>query len=106
MNNLNAKELKQRMDQGEKLILLNALEENKFRAKHIPGSLNLFTKPDIEQRLDREDKIVVYCTDMTCNKSIMLYYLLETMGYKNVYRFAGGLREWDEEGFPIVSSET
>jgi len=101
MNNTNAKELKQRLDLGDPIVLVNALEENKFNAKHIPGSLNLFTKEGIEQNLGKEDHIVVYCTDTACNKSILLYYLLEAMGYKHVLRFAGGLREWEDQGYPL-----
>jgi len=101
MNNFNATEIRQRMNAGEKLVLVNALEENKFRARHIPGSLNLFTKEAIEKNLKKDDQIVVYCTDHACNKSILLYYLLEAMGYKNLHRFAGGLREWEEAGYEV-----
>jgi|SRR5687767_4566400 len=102
MNNINAKELKQRMDLGEKMVLVNALEESKFRMKHIPGSLNLFTKEAIASALSKDDCIVVYCTDIACNKSVLLYYLLETMGYNHLFRFAGGLREWENEGFSLA----
>ena len=101
MNNINAQDLKQRLDAGEHLILVNALEENKFRAKHIPGSLNIYTKEEIEKRLKADDNIVVYCTDSSCNKSILLYQLLEVMGYKHVFRFGGGLVEWDKAGYPL-----
>lgn len=101
MNCINAKQLKQRLDAGEKLILVNAMEENKFRAKHIPGSMNLFRKEDIQQSLQKEDDIVVYCTDLACNKSIILYHLLEAMGYTHLCRFAGGMTEWENAGFAL-----
>ncbi len=77
------------------------MEENKFRAKHIPGSLNLFNKEDIQNSLQKSDDIVVYCTDKSCNKSISLYHLLEAMGYQHVCRFAGGLLEWENCGFKL-----
>ena len=73
MRTITAKELKQRLDTGEEIKLVNALEENKFRLKHIPGSLNLFRREDLERTLTKEEPIVVYCTDSACNKSIMLY---------------------------------
>ena len=101
MKSINAKELKQRLDAGEPIKLVNALEENKFLAKHIPGSLNLLMKEDIEKALGKNDQVVVYCTDVACNKSIYLYQLLEAIGYTNVYRFAGGLVEWEKEGYPM-----
>ena len=101
MNFIDAKELKKRLDAGDKIMLVNAMEENKFRAKHIPGSLNLFKKEDIQNSLQKTDNIVVYCTDKSCNKSILLYYLLEAMGYQHVQRFAGGLLEWENCGFRL-----
>jgi len=101
MNTINAQELKHRMEAGDCLLLVNAMEENKFRALHIPGSMNLFKREDIENKLKKEDEIVVYCTDQVCNKSILLYQLLEAMGYMHVCRFAGGLREWEDAGYPL-----
>lgn len=101
MNSINAKQLKERLDAGEKLILVNAMEENKFREKHIPGSLNLFRKESIQLSLQKNDNIVVYCTDQACNKSVLLYHLLEAMGYSHLWRFTGGMMEWEEAGFPL-----
>ena len=101
MNTIRAEHLKQRLDAGEHLFLVNAMEESKFHAKHIPGSLNLYRKKDIEKNIKKEDEIVVYCTDVGCNKSILLYQLLEIMGYQHICRFAGGLREWEDAGYPL-----
>ena len=101
MNLINAEQLKQRLDAGEHIYLINAMEENKYRAKHIPGSLNLFTKEGIEKAVNKNDDIVVYCTDRACNKSILLYHLLDALGYKQLCRFAGGLLEWEDAGFPL-----
>ena len=83
MITISAKELKIRIDKGDKIRLVNALEENKFRLKHIPGSLNLFRREDLEKNLSKEETIVVYCTDKACNKSIMLYQLLEALGFSD-----------------------
>ena len=101
MKTINAQQLKHRLDAGEHVLLINAMEENKFRAKHIPGSLNLFTKEGIEKSLNKNDDIVVYCTDQACNKSVLLYHLLDALGYKQICRFAGGLLEWEDAGFPL-----
>ncbi len=101
MKTINAKELKQRLDAGEQIKLVNALEESKFRLKHIPNSLNIYRKEDLEKNLGSEKVIVVYCTDTDCNKSIILYQLLEALGYKNVIRFSGGLLEWENEGYQL-----
>ncbi|HLF65660.1 MAG TPA: rhodanese-like domain-containing protein [Saprospiraceae bacterium] len=102
MNIINAQQLKQRLDTREPFLLINAMEENKFRAKHIPGSLNICRKEDIEKMLKKDDDIVVYCTDLACKKSVLLYQLLELMGYAHICRFAGGMKEWEEAGYLLV----
>lgn len=67
MKTITAKELKQRIDSGEKIKLVNALEENKFRLKHVPNSLNLFRREDIEKNLSKDEQIIVCCTGNACN---------------------------------------
>jgi len=79
-------------------ILINALEPSYIRRFQIPNSLNIIGKEDILNRLSMDAEIVVYCTDTACNESTNLYYLLEHLGYKNVSRFPGGVREWDLKG--------
>lgn len=106
MNTITAKELKQRIDSNEKLKLVNALEESKFRLKHIPNSLNLFRQEDLEKNLSKDEQIIVYCTDNYCNKSLALYRLLEELGYTRVIRFAGGMNEWENEGYRLEGSMT
>ena len=63
--------------------------------------MNLFRREDLEKNLAKDESIVVYCTDNACNKSIMLYQLLEALGYKNVTRFSGGMIEWQNEGYKL-----
>lgn len=81
--------------------LVNALEPSRFRLRHIPGSLNLFAKADIEKHLGKDDEIVIYCSDRCCARSISLYHQLSYMGYKRVSRFAGGLIEWERNNLPL-----
>jgi rhodanese-related sulfurtransferase len=80
------------------LVLLNALEPSYIRRFQIPNSLNILQKEDILNLLDKDDEIVVYCSDTACNESINLYYLLGQLGYRNVCRYPGGLREWHSKG--------
>ena len=79
-------------------ILLNALEPSYIRRFQIPNSLSILRKKDILNQLSPDDEIVVYCSDRACNASINLYYLLEHLGYRNIFRYPGGLMEWDSKG--------
>jgi len=102
MNHISCEELKEKIDMGENLVLVNALDEARFRAMHIPNSINVCKDEDIQKCLAMDDFIVIYCTDEVCNRSIILYHKLDAFGYKNIFRFAGGLREWEKSGFEIV----
>jgi len=102
MNHISCEELKRKFDQEDKFILVNALEEARFRAMHIPGSVNVCKDEDIQRCLTLDDVIIIYCTDEACNRSIRLYQRLEALGYQKIFRFAGGLREWESAGFELV----
>ena len=86
--------------------LLNALEPSPIRKYQIPNSLNILQREDIQQKLNKDDEIIVYCSDTPCNRSTNLYYLLEHLGYKNVSRFSGGLREWFNKGHVLEEITT
>ncbi len=102
MKNISYEEVRQKLTEGKSSFkLINALHPSRFKLKYIPRSLNLFTKEEIEHHLKKDDDIVVYCTDYSCNKSVILYYLLESLGYKRISRFGGGLVEWEKMGLPV-----
>ena len=89
------------------LKLLFVLGEWQYRFAHIPGSVNLPCTPelyksrDVLEGLDRDDEIVVYCSDASCWASIAAYYFLVSRGYRNVRRYEGGLVDWESAGYPL-----
>jgi 3-mercaptopyruvate sulfurtransferase SseA len=42
---------------------------------------------------------------VACVASIRLYQRLEHFGFKNISRFAGGLRKWEENGNTFVGEK-
>ena len=101
MELIEREELKTRMDQADEFELVMVLGELAFQGKHIPGSINIHDPMDLLGRLDKEDEIVVYCSDKLCPASIMAYHLLADQGYEHVRRYAGGLSDWEEAGYPL-----
>ncbi len=102
MNQISCEELKRKFDLEDKFILVNALDEARFRAMHIPKSINICKDEDIQKLLTLDDVIIIYCTDEVCNRSILLYHQLEASGYEKIFRFAGGLRAWEAAGYKLV----
>ncbi len=72
-----------------------------FRAKHIPGSLNIAAPEIATAELGPDDEIVVYCSGDSCPASKYAYQVLTERGYENVRRYAGGIADWEEAGYPL-----
>ena len=101
MRLISALELKEKLDRGDPVKLVNALGDWEYRAAHIPGSLHFATPEEALRALGRDDEIVVHCSNPSCMASVALYQLLERNGYRNLRRFAGGLQEWQQAGYRL-----
>ncbi len=99
---ISREDLKRKLDEGEDLKLVCALAEWAFRSMHIPGSINVDTPEKAAKLLDKDDQIVVYCTNVHCVASQLLYARLVQDGYKDVRRYAGGLEDWEEACNPLA----
>ena len=101
MKLISREELKEKLDKEEDIQLVFALGAWQYRAKHIPGSLHFDNLKDVLQVLEQNDEIIVYCSNPACLASIVAYRFLMNHGYKNVRRYAGGLLEWEDAGYPL-----
>ena len=101
MDLITREELKEKLDRGDDFKLVMTLGELAFQAQHIPGSINVSRKEDIESTLNKDDEIVVYCSDQTCIASQVAYKMLEKLNYRNVRRYAGGLSDWESAWYPL-----
>jgi len=101
MRTIGHEELKQKLDRKDHFSLVMALAEWAYQAKHIPGSIHFATMRDALYSLNKEDEIVVYCSDENCIASAALGQLLERNGYPHVLHFAGGLQEWEQAGYSL-----
>jgi rhodanese-related sulfurtransferase len=98
-------ELKASLDRGDAITLVMVLGEWVHRAKHIPGSVNINTLDDAVRRLEPEDDIIVYCANPACPASILAYKLLTSHGFARVRRYAGGVQDWEEAGYPLEGED-
>lgn len=97
-------ELKTKLDSGEPIKLVMALSRWAFDAKHIPGSLHFEDPEDLHAALQKDDEIIVHCSNVDCLSSVVLYRALVERGYHNVRRYAGGLLDWEEAGLILEGS--
>jgi len=72
---------------------------------HIPGSISVSSRTEAAKCLDRDDEIVVYCTNVDCPASKRLYGYLEGTGYKRLRRYADGINGWLEAGYQLEGDQ-
>lgn len=111
MNNIiKPEQIKQNLDQGIPMTLVEALPERYFAAGHLPGALNIphdeIRARAAEQLPDKEALIVVYCASSSCQNSKMAAQILAQMGYVNVQEFVEGKQGWEEAGYPLELANT
>ncbi|HEY4496742.1 MAG TPA: rhodanese-like domain-containing protein [Candidatus Paceibacterota bacterium] len=98
-------ELKKKIDNKEDFYLIDALGENSFKARHIPGAKNIPNDIDFMERFEREigapknAEIITYCSSDHCMASVQAAKYLEEAGYTNVSHFKGGIAGWQEAGY-------
>lgn len=100
----NVDEIKQKLDDGEKFLLVDVREESEFAKDHLPGAIHLgkgVIERDIEARVpDVNTPIVLYCGGGF--RSALAADNLQKMGYTNVLSMDGGVREWREKHYPMT----
>jgi rhodanese-related sulfurtransferase len=96
--------VKQKLDRGEKFMLVDVREESEFRKDHLPGAIHLgkgVIERDIEARVpDLNTPLVLYCGGGF--RSALAADNLQKMGYTNVISMDGGVRGWREKNYPMT----
>ena len=98
-------ELAEKLDRGDNFKLVMTYHEWAFKAKHIPGSLNIYSEESAAGLIEPSDEIVVYCVNKLCQASITAYQILQNLGFNNLYRYAGGLEDWESAGFKLEGED-
>lgn len=93
---LSVKELKQRLDAGEKVFVIDVREPYEYQIANIGAKL--IPQNDVPKRLselDRDREIVVQCR--SGQRSQRIAEFLAQQGYQNVKNLAGGILAWADE---------
>lgn len=71
------------------------------------GQTDQKTQQEFEALLgaDKERRIVIYCGVVKCTRSHNGALWAKKLGYKNVYRFSGGIYAWKGMDYPVGSKK-
>lgn len=121
-----AEELKKMIDEKKDIIIIDTMPyEDSYKKEHIPGAKQfLFPIPDMSSwgdtketgsktmedykaqlGPDTEKPIVVYCGFVKCTRSHNGAVWAKKLGYKNVFRFPGGIFAWKGAKFSVESTK-
>jgi sulfur-carrier protein adenylyltransferase/sulfurtransferase len=93
-------ELKQRLDRGDTLTLVDVREPNEYQINRIPGTV-LIPLGDVPRRyaeLDKNAEIVVHCK--MGGRSAKAADFLRSVGFKRVLNLKGGILDWIDKVDP------
>lgn len=97
--------LRRRLEEGNELVLVDALAPLSYAARHLPGAINIPPARVDElagsQIPGLDTEIVVYCADAGCDASVEVAQRLIELGYRNVRHYSGGKRDWADAGLPF-----
>ena len=98
MQNITVEEVKERLDNGEEVNLVDVREPQEHAEFNIGGILHPLGKiqsmilDDIEDLKDKE--IIFYCR--TGNRSGQACMIMDMLGFKNTKNLVGGIVAWQE----------
>jgi rhodanese-related sulfurtransferase len=96
MTNITPEEVKQRLDAGEKLNLVDVREPAENAEFNIGGILHpvgRIREMDVDELAHlKGEEVIVYCR--SGNRSGQAAMMMESMGFSNVKNLTGGMLEW------------
>jgi rhodanese-related sulfurtransferase len=99
MTTITPEEVKERLDAGEKLHLLDVRQPEENAEFNIGGTLFPLGKIQSMQTEDldnlKDEEVICYCR--SGNRSGMAAMVLEQLGFSNVKNLAGGMLAWREK---------
>lgn len=90
------------------LILVDSRKKPEYTKGHIEGAVNLLNTTMQREALEgvcpnKGAPIVFYCNGERCLRSSDAVRKAMEWGYRNVFWFRGGWKEWTDKRLPVVS---
>ncbi len=102
MTSITPRELKQRLERGDALTLLDVRERGEHALCALPGDVNIpmGELPARLQELDREAETVVYCHHGIRSAHVIVH--LQAQGFAKLVNLRGGIEAWARDVDPAM----
>ena len=99
MKNITVEELKQKMDRGEKINLIDCREPNEYAESNLGGKLvplGKFQTMQVEELEDlKDEEVIIHCR--SGQRSMVACLFLDTLGFRDTKNLAGGVLAWQQK---------
>ncbi len=100
---IDAKELKTKLERGDKFKFIDCREQGEWDEGHIKGAtlipLSVFQEKFEDTLSDKNETVVIQCRSGKRSMNACMFLL--SKGYTNLVNVEGGILGWMEEGFPV-----
>ena len=99
---ITANELKEKMEVGERFVLLDVRDKSDYNKERLPGARHMLIADMNDVVLSTFDKtleIVTYSEDYECPASRIAAEKLASAGFKTL-NYQGSFEDWKEKGYP------
>jgi hydroxyacylglutathione hydrolase len=100
---LSVHQLKEKLDRGEDLTILDARDQREWESGHIQGSLHIYVG-HVESRVSeipRSKPVAVVCS--VGHRAGIAASVLLKAGFPQVYNVLGSVTAWRRAGFPLIT---
>lgn len=94
-------DLYEALNNGEKIVVVDARKAYAYQEEHIPGAINIPHREmsaENVKKLNKDVLYVCYCDGIGCNASTKGSLNLTQLGF-NVKELLGGLEWWKKDGY-------
>lgn len=103
IGNMTVQELKEKLDKGEELLLIDCREQNEWDESHIEAAefmpLSNFDEEMKKLENTNKEKVIV-CQCRSGRRSLNAAMKLQDEGFETLFNLEGGILAWLEAGFP------
>jgi rhodanese-related sulfurtransferase len=109
MRAITREELHAKMIRGDDFALVEVLPAEAYQKHHLPGAMNVPLTDAFEENAqlalpNKEQEVVVYCSDEDDSASPAAAKRLEQLGYRHVLCYPRGKVDWMQHGLKVVLS--
>jgi rhodanese-related sulfurtransferase len=101
--------VQEQIESGARISIIEVLDAEYYNEGHLPHAINIPIDDEFETSAslavpNKDEPVIVYCRNESCEASTKAAERLEAMGYDNVMDYAGGKKDWLEAGLALTPS--